>query len=379
METKEIYLDNNATTRPLPEIIKSMLPVLSNAFGNPSSSHSAGERARKYINEARKQIGDLIGAHPENIVFTSSGTEANNMAFYTCTKNRDKTCRILTTPVEHSSIRKMCNFLSINGVEVVNLSIDSKGQLDLDQLVNLAKEDFDLVSIQWVNNETGVIQPIEEIVKICHDNGKLFHTDAAQAVGKINLNLKEIPVDFLALTGHKFHSPQGIGALYCRDRFILTPIFFGGFQEEGFRPGTENVSGIVGMGKAAEIRREKLNDYMNKMRELRDYFESSILDSIPNTSVNGDPLNRVCNTTNIMFGGIDGRVLLKQLDQEGIRCSQTSACINSQPEPSYVLKAMGLSDEEAYSSVRFSFSIENTLNEVDQAIKTIIKACERLR
>ncbi|MGH7900917.1 MAG: cysteine desulfurase family protein [Thermodesulfobacteriota bacterium] len=379
METKEIYLDNNATTRPLPEIIKSMLPVLSNAFGNPSSSHSAGERTRKYINEARKQIGDLIGAHPENIVFTSSGTEANNMAFYTCTKNRDKTCRILTTPVEHSSIRKMCNFLSINGVEVVNFSIDSKGHLDIDQISNLTKEDFDLVSIQWVNNETGVIQPIEEIVKICHDNGKLFHTDAAQAVGKMDLNLKEIPVDFLALTGHKFHSPQGIGALYCSDRFILTPIFFGGFQEEGFRPGTENVSGIVGMGKAAEIRREKLNDYINKMRELRDYFESSILDSIPNTSVNGDPLNRVCNTTNIMFGGIDGRVLLKQLDQEGIRCSQTSACINSQPDPSFVLKAMGLSDEEAYSSVRFSFSIENTMNEVDQAIKTIIKACERLR
>jgi len=379
METKEIYLDNNATTRPLPEIIKSMLPVLSNAFGNPSSSHSAGERARKYINEARKQIGDLIGAHPENIVFTSSGTEANNMAFYTCTKNRDKTCRILTTPVEHSSIRKMCNFLSINGVEVVNFSIDSKGHLDIDQISNLTKEDFDLVSIQWVNNETGVIQPIEEIVKICHDNGKLFHTDAAQAVGKMDLNLKEIPVDFLALTGHKFHSPQGIGALYCSDRFILTPIFFGGFQEEGFRPGTENVSGIVGMGKAAEIRREKLNDYMNKMRELRDYFESSILDSIPNTSVNGDPLNRVCNTTNIMFGGIDGRVLLKQLDQEGIRCSQTSACINSQPDPSFVLKAMGLSDEEAYSSVRFSFSVENTMIEVDQAIKTIIKACERLR
>lgn len=378
METREIYLDNNATTRPLPEVIKSMLPLLSNSFGNPSSSHSAGQRARNYIREARKQMGDLIGAHPENIVFTSSGTEANNMAFYSCTHNRDKQCRILTTTVEHSSIKKMCSFLSINGVEVVHLSTDLKGHLDLDQFSNLTKKDFDLVSIQWVNNETGVIQPIEEIVKICHDNGKLFHTDAAQAIGKIEINLEEIPVDFLALTGHKFHSPQGIGALYCRDRFLLTPIFFGGFQEEGFRPGTENVSGIVGMGEAAEIRREKLNDYMNKMRELRDYFESSILDSIPNTSVNGDPLNRVCNTTNIMFGGIDGRVLLKQLDQEGIRCSQTSACINSQPEPSYVLKAMGLSDEEAYSSVRFSFSIENTLNEVGQAIKIIVRACEKL-
>ena len=379
MESREIYLDNNATTRPLPEVIKSMLPLLSNAFGNPSSSHSAGERARNQVKEARKHIGDLIGAPPENIVFTSSGTEANNMAFYSCTHNRDKLCRILTTPVEHSSIRKMCSFLSINGVEVVHLSIDSKGHLDLDQLSNLTNEDFDLVSIQWVNNETGVIQPIEEIVKICHYKGKLFHTDAAQAIGKIEINLEENPVDFLALTGHKFHSPQGVGALYCRDRLLLAPIFFGGFQEDGFRPGTENVPGIVGMGKAAQIRGEKLEHCIDKMRELRDYFESSILDSIPNARVNGDPLNRICNTSNIMFAGIDGRVLIRYLDHEGIRCSQTSACINSQPDPSYVLKAMGFSDEEAYSSVRFSFSIENNKNEADQAVKIIIIACERLR
>jgi cysteine desulfurase len=378
MANIEIYLDNNATTKPLPDVVKTMLPILSGGFGNPSSSHSAGERAREYIIGARKQLGQLIGADPKNIVFTSSGTEANNMAFYSFTRGKSERCRILTTTIEHSSIRKMCSHLRIKGVDIILLPVDSRGHIDLEELRRLVRENVDLVSIQWVNNETGVIQPLAEIVAICHENGKIIHTDAAQAVGKLEVDMDDIAVDFLSLTGHKFHSPQGIGAIYCRDKFLLAPIFFGGFQEHGFRPGTENVSGIVGMGKAAELRRKNLKDHTGKMRELRDCFESKILESVPHTSINGDPSKRICNTTNILFGGIDGRILLKKLDTMGIRCSQSSACTNSQSEPSYVLKAMGRTDEEAYSSIRFSFSIENTIQEVDRAVDVISRTCEEL-
>ncbi len=379
MEIREIYLDNNATTRPLPEVIKAMLPVLSSGFGNPSSSHSAGQRARNYLKQARKQLGALIGSNPKNIIFTSSGTEANNTAFKSCARGKDKSHCILTTTVEHSSIQKMCNHMKINGVKIVLIPVDSKGHIDLEELRKILRENIDLVSIQWVNNETGVIQPVSEITEMCHEHGKLFHTDAAQAIGKLDVNLKKIPIDLLSLTGHKFHSSQGIGALYCRDRFLLEPIFFGGFQEGGFRPGTENLSGIVGMGKAAEIRMSNLTECTRRMSELRDNFETSMLETIPNSSINGDPKNRICNTTNIRFGGIDGRILLKQLNNDGIRCSQSSACTNFQSEPSYVLKAMGLSDEEAYSSVRFSFSIDNTMEEVNGAVDKIIKLCENLR
>jgi cysteine desulfurase len=368
MANIEIYLDNNATTRPLPDVIKLMLPILSSGFGNPSSSHSAGGRVRGCIKEARKQLGQLIGADPNNIVFTSSGTEANNMAFYSATRGKYERCRILTTTVEHSSIRKMCSHLRIKGVDIILLPVDSRGHIDLEELRRLVSEDIDFVSVQWVNNETGVIQPLAEIVAICHEHGKVIHTDAAQAVGKLELNMDDIAVD----------SPQGIGAIYCRDKFLLAPIFFGGFQENGFRPGTENVSGIVGMGKAAELRRKNLKVHIGKMRELRDYFESKVLEMVPNTSINGDPSNRICNTTNISFGGIDGRILLKKLDAKGIRCSQSSACTNSQPDPSFVLTAMGRTDEEAYSSIRFSFSIENTMEEVDRAVDVISRTCEEL-
>jgi cysteine desulfurase len=379
MSNIEIYLDNNATTKPLPDVIKSMLPILSGGFGNPSSSHSAGERVRACIKEARGQLGQLIGADPNNIVFTSSGTEANNTAFYSVTRGENEACRILTTTVEHSSIRKMCSHLRIRGADIVLLPVDSRGNIDLEELRRLLREDIDLVSIQWVNNETGVIQPLAEIVAICHEHGRVIHTDAAQAVGKLEMNVDHTEVDFLSLTGHKFHSPQGIGAIYCRDKFLLAPIFFGGFQEHGFRPGTENVSGIVGMGKAAELRRKNLKDHIRKMRELRDYFESKILESVPNTRVNGDPSNRICNTTNILFQGIDGRILLRRLDTKGLRCSQSSACTNSQPEPSFVLKAMGRTDMEAYSSIRFSFSVENTVQEVDRAVDLIRRTCKELR
>jgi cysteine desulfurase len=380
MGNQEIYLDNNATTKPLPEVREMVMKIMDDQFGNPSSAHSTGERARRHLAEARKSVAELIGVSPSKITFTSSGTESNNMAFYSCTRDRkNNKCRVITTTVEHSSIRKMCSYLCINGVEVKMLGVDSKGLIDLGELARTINENTTLVSVQWVNNETGVIQPIVEIGKICREKGVPFHTDAAQAVGKLEMRVEDMPIDFLSFTGHKLHAPQGAGVIYCRDKFMLAPILFGGFQEEGFRPGTENLPGIAGLGEAARLRKERLSELISYMGDLRDRFEAMILDFIPGTRVNGDTRRRICNTTNIMFGGIDGRKLVRQLDSAGVRCSQSSACTNFEVAPSYVLCAMGLTEAEAYSSIRFSFSVENTIDEINSSVSTIRNICDELR
>lgn len=379
MEYREIYLDNNATTKPLPPVREEVYKILGDEFGNPSSAHSTGERARRHLANARNRVAELIGSSPSKITFTSSGTESNNMAFYSCTRDKGKKCRVITSTVEHSSIRKMCSYLCINGVEIKLIRVDSKGLVNPDELKKMINEYTTLVSIQWANNETGVVQPIIEIGEICRESGVPFHTDAAQAVGKIEMRVDDLPLDFLSFTGHKFHGPQGSGAIYSRDKFMLAPIMFGGFQEEGFRPGTENLPGIVGLGKAAELRKKDLLKLISYMKELRDRFEAMILDFIPGTRVNGDIKNRICNTTNIMFGGIDGRKLVRELDRVGVRCSQSSACTNFEVSPSYVLCSMGLSEKDAYSSIRFSFSVENTFEEIDRAVDLIRNLCDELR
>lgn len=375
----EIYFDNNATTKPLTEVKDAVLKILGDDFGNPSSAHSSGERARNFLNESREKTSDLIGCCPDKIIFTSSGTESNNMAFYSCTKKSNGNSRIITTKVEHSSIQKMCSYLRINDVEVEMLEVDSKGFLILEELEKtLDKNDVDLVSVQWVNNETGVIQDIESIASICKEKGVLFHTDAAQAVGKLKMDLEQLSPDFLSFTGHKYNALQGCGVLFANDRFLVHPVFYGGFQEEGFRPGTENLPGIVGIGKASEVRCRNLEKHTAKMKELRNRFEAMILDFIPGTRVNGCIENRVCNTTNIKFGEIDGRRLIQLLDKRGLRCSQSSACTNFDTAPSYVLLAMGLSEKEAYSSIRFSFSPQNNVEEVDRAVEIIRESCANL-
>jgi cysteine desulfurase len=380
MTEKEIYLDNNATTRPYPEVVDAMMEVLGEGFGNPSSSHSTGIRAKEFVENARNQIATLLGCGSDKIVFTSSGTESNNMAFYSCFRGSKEKCCIVTSSIEHSSIKKMCSYLQINGAEIIELDACEGGYVNLQELENTLKNKrVSLVSIQWVNNETGVIQPVEEIGKICRSYGILYHTDAAQAVGKLELKLDGMPIDYLSLTGHKFNSPQGIGAIYCNDKFNLNPIMFGGFQEDHFRPGTENVPGIVGIGKASEIRREKLKANISYMKNLRDSFEQRLLEEIPCVIINGDTENRVCNTSNIQFKNIDGRILRARLDSVGIRCSQSSACTNASPDPSYVLLAMGMTPEDAYSSIRFSFCTSNTLEEVDQTINHIKKFCSELK
>ena len=376
---KEIYFDNNATTKPLPEVREEVCKVLGEEFGNPSSIHSTGERARKYLANARQHLADLLGCGPENIIFTSSGTEANNLVLYSCTLGAREKSRIVTSNVEHSSINKMCSFLEIHGVEIEYLKVDPSGFLNLEDLEKALKKETDLVSIQWVNNETGVIQDIESITRICKDNGVPFHTDSAQAVGKLEFKITGMDIDYLALAAHKFHAPQGIGAVYTRDKLTIHPVLFGGFQEEGFRPGTENLPGIVGMGKAAEIRKGNIKQTVKHMCEVRSRFESMILEKIPGARVNGSTEKRICNTTNIMFDDIDGRKLIMMLDGEGIRCSQSSACTNFETSPSFVLKAMGLSDDEAYASMRFSFSEENTADEIEEAVEIIVRNYKDLR
>ena len=355
---REVYLDNNATTKPLPEVREAMMRVLGEDFGNPSSAHSAGDRVREAMVVARDSVAQLVGAEADQIVFMGSGTEANNTVFHSVVQRAPtgKRVRIVTTTVEHSSIIKMNDYLSARGVEVVSVPMDRCGQLVWEALNEAVTPDTDLVSVQWVNNETGAILPVERIAQLCQSRGVLFHTDAAQAVGKLPVSVIELPVDFLAFTAHKFHGPQGVGALYVRSSKELLPLLWGGPQEGGLRPGTENVPGIIGMGTAAQLRLERLENVQGLMASLRDDFEQSVIDRVPDVEINGDPDMRVCNTTNLLFRDVDGQALVARLDQEGVRCSQSSACTNQRLEPSYVLRAMGLSEAEAYSSIRFSFS-----------------------
>lgn len=373
----EIYFDNNATTRPLPEVTEVMCEAMGEQFGNPSSAHSAGERARHHMDLARKRTSDLVGCSPQDLIFTSSGTESNNMVFYSCTRKKEKP-RIVTTGIEHSSIMKMCSFLELNDVQVEMLEVDGQGILDIQKLEDALSEKTDLVSVQWVNNETGIIQDMESISGLCREKGVPFHTDAAQAVGKLEINLEELQVDFLTFTAHKINGPQGAAVLYAKDRLLVNPVLFGGFQEEGFRPGTENLPGIAGLGIACEIRHANLKQAIGKMKDLRDRFEKTIIESIPDTSINGGKVERVCNTTNIHFGGTDGRELVSLLDEAGIRCSQSSACTNFDVTPSYVLTAMGLSERHAYSSIRFSFCPRNSFEEIQRAAEIIREKCEFL-
>lgn len=373
----EIYVDNNATTIPLPEVCEAVLESMGANFGNPSSVHEAGERGRAQLRNARAALAQLVGASPENLIFTAGGTESNNLVLLQLLHSSTPP-RLVTTAVEHSSILKTAQYLQTRGVDVVFLSVDSSGLIHLDELEEALQTPASLVSVQWVNNETGVIQPVQQIAESCRKRGTLFHTDAAQALGKVPLDLSQLEADFVTLTAHKIHGPQGVGALFARNKKHLQPLLHGGEQESGLRAGTENLPGIAGMGKAAEIRFQRLNDVITRLEHLRDKFESHITEQLPSVVVNGGDTARVCNTSNLQFTGLDGQALVARLDQDGIRCSQSSACTNQRPEPSYVLKAMGLSESEAYASVRFGFSERNTLEEIQFLVERLTEHCQNL-
>ena len=374
-----IYFDNNATTHLLPEVQSALLEAATKGLGNPSSAHRGGAVARSLIREAREALARLLGCAADKLIFTSGATEANNTVLRSAIAHSTEQARIVTTVIEHSSVLMACEALEQDGVDVVYLPVNRDGVIDLERLDRATNKPTDLVSVQWVNNETGIIFPIAEVAELCRSKGIPLHIDSAQAVGKLPLDLDAAPIDFVSIAGHKFHAPQGIGVLYVREPGSMRPLLHGGDQEGGIRAGTENILGIVGLGCAAEMRHENLDHSIDRMSSLRDAFESAVMDAVPDIRVNGGNVPRACNCSNLLFEGVNGEALVARLDQVGIQCSQGSACTNQRPEPSYVLRAMGLTEDEAYSSVRFSFSVLNTPDEIDQAVKKIAALCESLR
>jgi cysteine desulfurase len=379
MSTRQIYLDNNATTQPLPQVIEAMEAAMTAFFGNPSSVHSRGELARQSLERARTAVARLMGADDDCVVFTSGATEANNLAMLSCLPTDLARARIVTTTVEHSSILKLCDALEDSGAEVIRVPVDSNGLADLQRLEDSLTASTNLVSVQWVNNETGVIQPIETIAALAAAKGIPLHVDAAQALGKLKLYVAELPLDYVSVTAHKIHGPQGVGALYVRPGRALRPLIRGGPQESGRRAGTENVPGIAGFGRAAEMRVTRNEEIRAFVARLRDDFEERIQAGLAEIGINGGSVSRVSGSTNIRFDGVDGQALVARLDREGVYCSQSSACTNMRPEPSYVLRAMGLTEEDAYSSVRFSFSALNTLADAEDAASMVVDAVKSLR
>ncbi|UCH23512.1 MAG: cysteine desulfurase NifS [Deltaproteobacteria bacterium] len=374
-----IYVDNNATTRVAPEVLEAMLPYFSDLYGNPSSMHTFGGKVGYKIKEARAKIAELIGAMPEEIVFTSCGTESDSTAIWATLESYPDKRHVVTTRVEHPAIKNLGEHLSKNGYRVTFVPVDRQGSLDLDYLYNSLSDDTAIVSIMWANNESGVIYPVEEISQEIKQRGIVFHTDAVQAVGKIPVDVKSTGIDFLSISGHKFHGPKGVGVLYVRKGTKFSSFMIGGHQEHGRRGGTENVASIIGLGKAAELAAQRLSVYGAKVRSLRDKLEEEILARIPNAMINGNRDNRLPNTTSISFEYVEGESILLMLDEFGICASSGSACTSGSLEPSHVLRAMGVPFTAAHGSIRFSLSSYNTEEEIDFIIAKLPPIIERLR
>ena len=374
-----IYLDNNATTQLNPAVIEEMLPFLTKYYGNPSSGYGFAAVARKAINLARERLAALLGCEPTEIVFTSGGTESNNAVINSVLQLEPPGKNVITSAVEHSAVLRPCQDLAKRGCLVTFLNVDSHGDLDLGELEAEIRPETTLVSIMWANNETGVVFLMEKIAKICREKGVLFHTDAVQATGKIQMSLRDTPINFLSLSAHKFHGPKGVGALYVNRRTRFSPLIAGGGQENGRRGGTENVASIVGLGKAAEIALKYLRENKCNIRSMRDRFEKSVLETVNGTSVNGAGATRLPNTSSLSFEGIESSAALLLLDREGICCSAGSACRTGSQEASHVLRAMNPSADGARRSLRFSLGRFTTDAQIDRAIEIVPKVIEKLR
>ena len=374
-----IYVDNNATTKVAPEVMEEMLPYFNEYYGNPSSMHTFGGMVEHKIVEARERLAKLLGASPEEIIFTSCGTESDSTAIRAAILSNPNKKHIITSRVEHPAVKNLYEYLSKNGYRVTFVPVDRKGRLDLDYLHKNLGEDTAIVSIMWANNESGVIFPIEEIGEVLKEKGIVFHTDAVQAVGKIPIDLKNTAVDMLSLSGHKLHGPKGVGALYVRKGTKYSPFMIGGHQEKGRRGGTENVASIIGLGKAGELAAANLLDENIRVKRLRDKLEAELLNRIPNSIVNGDIENRLPNTTSIAFEYVEGEAILLMMDEYGICASSGSACTSGSLEPSHVLRAMGVPFTAAHGSIRFSLSIYNTEEEIDFIIEKLPPIIARLR
>ena len=375
-----IYLDNNATTMVAPEVVEAMLPYFSDFYGNPSSMHSFGGDVARKVKEARENVARLIGANVDEIVFTSCGTESDGTAIRAAIESNPNKRHIVTSRVEHPAIKNLYESLSKQGYHITFVPVDNQGRLDLDYFYDSLNDDTAVASLMWANNETGVIFPIEEISQNIKDRGIVFHTDAVQAAGKIPIDVASTNVDMLSLSGHKFHAPKGIGALYIRKGTKFSPFMIGGHQEHGRRGGTENVASIVGMGKAAALAKEHVdtNGY-ERIRQMRDKLESNLLKQVPNSVVNGDREHRLPNTTSIAFEYVEGEAILLMMNEHGICASSGSACTSGSLEPSHVLRAMGVPYTAAHGSIRFSLSRYTTEEEIDVVIKTLPPIIDRLR
>ena len=376
---KTIYMDNNATTQVAPEVLEAMLPFLTDRYGNPSSAYIFGGLVARNIRDAREQAAAILGAFPEEIIFTSCGSESDNTAIMSALSTGKDKMHIVTSRVEHPAVKVLCNELTKQGYRVTEIPVDKEGRLDMDRYKESLTPDTAIVSLMWANNETGVIFPVEKAAQMARDRGLLFHTDAVQAVGKIPIDLQNSAIDMLSISGHKLHAPKGIGVLYVRKGTKFSPFLIGGHQEQGRRGGTENTASIIALGKACELAVNRMEEENTKVKALRDKLEKELLRQVPNSRVNGGSSERLPNTTSISFESIEGESILLLMDEFGICASSGSACTSGSLQPSHVLRAMGVPFTMAHGSVRFSLSVYNTEEEVDFVIDKIPPIIERLR
>jgi cysteine desulfurase len=383
-----VYLDYNATTPVEPRVLDAMLPYFSAEFANASSIHTPGQHARAAVETAREQVAALIGAHPQEIVFTSGGTESDNHAIFgvaqPCLAGRISPAQlahphIITTTIEHEAVLNACQAVEKQSVSVTYLPVDREGLADPESVRLAIRPETVLITIMQANNELGTVQPLEEIGRFAKEYKVYFHTDAVQSAGKIPIDVNRLNTHLLSLSGHKLYAPKGVGALYVRGGTRLHQFLYGGHHQRGFRPGTENVAGIVGLGKAAEIARNSLAGEAKQVSTLRDKLEQGLLERVPQIRVNGGLAPRTPNTSNIMFAGIEGEALVIALDLKGLACSVGAACSSGAVEPSHVLTAIGLSQEQAKSSLRFSLGRHTTACEIDIALDVIPAAVAQLR
>ena len=375
-----VYLDFNATTPVEPDVLDAMLPYFSAQFANAASIHTPGQKARAAVETAREQVAALIGTRPQEIVFTIGGTESDNHAIFGIVEaagGREK--HVITTPIEHEAVLNACQALEKQGLRVTYLPTDREGLIDLDDLRRGIRPETILITIMHANNELGTVQPLEEIGRIAKEADVYFHTDAVQSAGKIPIDVNKLQLDLLSISGHKLYAPKGIGALYVRGGTRLRQLLYGGHHQRGFRPGTENVAGIVGLGKAAEIARKSLAGDALRISALRDKLQQGLLQRVPQSRVNGRAAPRTPNTTNIVFPGVEGEALLIALDLKGLACSTGAACSSGAVEPSHVLTAIGLPADEARASLRFSLGRHTTPADIDFALNVVPAAVAQLR
>ncbi len=377
---KRVYLDHNATSPTNPKVVEAMMPFFEEHFGNASSAHGFGRAAHEALATAREQVAALIGADPSEIIFTSGGTESDNFAVKGAAYANEKKGRhIITSQIEHHAVLNMCKFLEKNGFEITYLGVDKHGKIDLDQLRDSIRKDTILITIMHGNNEIGTIQDVDTIGEIAGESGIYFHTDAVQACGKIPVDVEKSGISLLSMSGHKIYGPKGVGALYIRKGTRITPLQIGGHHESNKRAGTENVPGIVGMGKAFEIAANSLEENGKKLTELRDHLQTELSSRIEDTLVSGHPTDRLPNTLNMCFRYVEGESMIMMLDMKGIAVSSGSACTSGSLDPSHVLLAIGLSHEIAHGSLRFSLGTDNTREDVDYVAEVLPEIVERLR